>query len=97
MHVSGQPVCFSGACGIAQAKEHHRILVEAFQGAPIEIDLSRVESVDTAFLQLLVSASVTAVSRNKPFRLTGTPDAVATLFQRAGFAISPATGHIHGA
>lgn len=93
---SDQPVCFDGRCGIARIGELHRALVEAVPRDRIEIDLSGVESVDTAFVQLLVAASVTANRRHKAFRLVGAPDDVATSFQRAGFAISPETGRILG-
>lgn len=91
-----QPVSFRGPCGIARIGELHRLLVEALPRDQIEIDLSGVESVDTAFVQLVVSASSTAVRRDKAFRLTGVPDDVAASFQRAGFSISPETGRIQG-
>lgn len=89
-----QPMRFDGLCGIARIGELHRLLVEALPRERIEIDLSGVESVDTALVQLLVSASATASRRNKAFRLTGVPDDVAASFRRAGFAISPETGRI---
>ncbi len=91
-----QPLRFGGPCGIARIRELHRLLVEALPRDRIEIDLSGVESVDTAFVQLLVSASMTATRRDTAFRLTGVPDDVAASFQRAGFAISPETGRILG-
>ena len=93
---SDQPVCFDGRCGIARIGELHRVLVEALPRERIEIDLSGVESVDTAFVQLLVAASATATRRDKAFRMTGAPVDVAASFQRAGFAISPETGRILG-
>lgn len=91
-----QPLRFGGPCGIAQIRELQRLLVEAIPRDRIEIDLSCVESVDTAFVQLLVAASATATRRNKTFRLTRVPDDVVASFQRAGFAISPETGRILG-
>ncbi len=89
-------VRLGGPCGIARIGELHRLLIEALPQDRIEIDLSNVENVDTAFVQLLVSASATATRRDKAFRLTGVSDDVATSFQRAGFAISPETGRILG-
>lgn len=91
-----QPVRFGGPCGIARIGELQRLLIEALPRDRIEIDLSGVESADTAFVQLLVSASATATRRDKAFRLTGVTDDVAASFQRAGFAISPETGRILG-
>lgn len=89
-----RPVRFGGPCGISRIKELHRLLVEALQHDRLEINLSGVESVDTAFVQLIVSASATTTRRNKAFRLTDVPDTVAASFRRAGFAISPETGRI---
>ena len=92
----GPPVCLEGSCGIARIGELHRLLVQALPRDRVEVDLSGVECVDTAFVQLLGSACVTATRRGRAFRMIGVPDEVAGSFQRAGFAISPETGRIGG-
>ncbi|WP_305679359.1 STAS domain-containing protein [Bosea sp. (in: a-proteobacteria)] len=50
----------------------------------IEVDCSVIEQVDITFVQMIVSAQRSCAARDLPFALTGTSDAVASAFHRAG-------------
>lgn len=56
---------FSEDCTIYNAVDHYQKIVKAIHRAPIvKLDLSRVENVDSSFVQLLVCAHLEA-ERNK--------------------------------
>lgn len=85
---------------IAQCMELHRTLTSRCVGdAPLLLDGSRVEEIDTAILQLLVSAWVGGAKRGVECRWRGVSEAlrhsatligVALILQLDGIAAAPA-------
>jgi anti-anti-sigma factor len=88
---SGHILRLAGSLEIREVDELHRALRDFLSGEskPV-IDLSAVESCDTAGLQLLVSARKTAERAGKPFRLTGIPVAVSDAAASLGVSLSEA-------
>jgi anti-anti-sigma regulatory factor len=62
--VKTKPIELPARLSIAQSADWHRTLVGACEGrSPLVLDGSRVEEIDTAMLQLLVSAWLGAAKR----------------------------------
>jgi phospholipid transport system transporter-binding protein len=94
MH-SADPIQLDSQCGIRAAKEHHGVLLGAFrEREEIEIDAAKVEHVDVAFLQLLVSAAKTAAAKQKRMRLTAVSQPLRAALTRAGLRLSSSDDQI---
>ena len=71
------------------------MLLDAFRTRDeIEIDAAKVEHVDVAFLQLLVSATKTANASNKRLRLIAISEPVRGAMARAGLRLSSSDDQI---
>jgi anti-anti-sigma factor len=74
-----------GAMTIYEAIANKNDLLEALDGAGgLEIDLSAVDEIDTAGLQLLVMACREGRTAGKPVRLVCGSEAVSEVFDRYG-------------
>ena len=94
MH-SADPIQLESQCGIRTAKEHHGALLNAFrEREEIEIDAGKVEHVDVAFLQLLVSATKTAAAQQKRMRLIAVSQPLRNALTRAGLGLSSSDDQI---
>jgi len=72
-------------CTLRNAKATAAYMVGILQvGSGISIDCAGVEQADITFVQTLMAASRSCAARDLPFALTGTSDAVASAFHRAG-------------
>ena len=81
---SSRPPCLTlaGEMGIYAAAELKSRLLSAVEGCPeLEIDLSRVEEIDSAGLQLLILAKRRATAQNKTLTLAGHSRAVLELLE----------------
>ena len=77
----------SGAVTVAQVGELKGVLIDAIGRAPlVEVDVSRVEQIDIAGLQLLCAAHRLADANGKRFSIIKTGEAVLHLVRSAGFA-----------
>ncbi len=71
------------------------MLLSAFRERDeIEIDAAKVEHVDVAFLQLLVSATKTAAAQQKRMRLIAVSQPLRDGLTRAGLRLSPSDDQI---
>jgi anti-anti-sigma regulatory factor len=82
-------LAFDGGLTIAQADAIHAALLDALQNhSAVVIDCAGVEEIDLTFLQLLISASRTALAANKSFHFSSPPTGLlADAISRCGFAI----------
>jgi len=65
------------------------VLLDAFSRQPqVTLDLSAVESCDTAALQVLLAAQKSAESMGKPFRIAPLSRAVLETAEALGFSIA---------
>ena len=71
------------------------MLLNAFRERDeIEIDAAKVEHIDVAFLQLLVSATKTAASQQKRMRLIAVSQPLRDALNRAGLRLSSSDDQI---
>jgi anti-anti-sigma regulatory factor len=75
--VKAKPIELPARLSIAQSADWHRTLVSGCEGqVPLVLDGSRVEAIDTAILQLLVSAWLGAAKRGVECRWQGASEAL---------------------
>lgn len=81
---------------LARAGELHARLVAllASPGGALTLDLSGIGAADISFVQLMVSASLTADRAGRPLTLTGLSPTLRVLFEKAGVDLDPALGRI---
>jgi anti-anti-sigma regulatory factor len=92
---SADPIQLDSQCGIRTVKEQHSVLLSAFrEREEIEIDAGKVEHVDVAFLQLLVSSAKTAAAQQKRMRLTAISQPLRDALTRAGLGLSSSDDQI---
>ena len=86
LDTSGKIVTFSGSLSIDRVQEFKNELMNALtQADTVLLNISRAESVDVSFLQLLYAANKEAKKRKKTFHLTGTvPENLIRAFVLAG-------------
>jgi anti-anti-sigma factor len=79
-------ISVAGRLAIDTAADLHLLLLEkAGQAEKIQLDLSEVESIDLAGMQLICSACRSSLESNKRFNFTGcTPPAVTTAISAVG-------------
>lgn len=63
-------------------------------GGALTLDLSGIGAADVSFVQLMVSASLTAERAGQSLTLTGLSPKLRVLFERAGVDIDAAAGRI---
>ncbi|RYC32150.1 STAS domain-containing protein [Lichenibacterium minor] len=63
-------------------------------GRPIRLDLSGVTAADVSFVQLMVSASLTAERAGQSLVLTGFSPKLRVTFEKAGVPVDPTAGRI---
>jgi len=81
-------VGLDGELTILTAATQKERLLAALQGsAGLRVDLSAVDEVDTAGLQILLLARREAEKANLPFRLTGTDPQIARVLAIAGLPV----------
>ena len=86
-HPGNQKVAISGALTIYQAAAAKQKLLEALDGAAaLEVDLTTVDEMDTAGLQLLVLLKREAASRGTEMLVTGRSSAVTEVLAGYGLA-----------
>lgn len=73
---------------------HARLCALLAPGGALRLDLAEVGRADLSFVQLMVSASLTAERAGRPLALTGVSPELSVVFERAGVGIDPATGRI---
>lgn len=78
----------------AAADLHARLVGLLATGCGVTLDLSEIGAVDISFVQLLVSATLTAERNGRSLTLTGVGPDLHVAFARAGIAFDPAVGHI---
>ena len=89
-------VAIDGAMTVYEAAAQRDVLLEALEAAPgLEIDVSALEEVDTAGVQLLVLAQREARAAGKALRLAGQSAPLAEVLGRYGLAsqFEPAADH----
>jgi anti-anti-sigma regulatory factor len=92
---SADPIQLESQCGIRTVGERHSALLGAFlEREEIEIDAGKVEHVDVAFLQLLVSAAKTAAAQQKRMRLIAVSQPLRDALRRAGLRLSSSDDQI---
>lgn len=80
---------------LANADDMHARLKGALAGSEaVTLDLSGLGAVDLSFVQMMVSASLTAERASRPLTLTGLSPALRATFERAGVGIDPTLGRI---
>jgi anti-anti-sigma regulatory factor len=80
---------FTGSLTVSQSEAVQASLLEALtEHASVEIDCSDVEDIDVSFLQILISASQTALAWNKNLRLSSPPsELLSEAITRCGFPV----------
>jgi anti-sigma B factor antagonist len=80
------PVCLEGEMTLHRAVELRDTLLGALaqQGSLVEVDLSGINEIDTAGVQLLLWAKRTAMARNKELRLVGQSPTVVHVLETLG-------------
>ncbi|RYB01814.1 STAS domain-containing protein [Lichenibacterium ramalinae] len=73
---------------------HARLSALVAAGRPITLDLSGVAAADASFVQLMVSASLSAERAGQSLTLTGVSEKLRRLFDGAGVSVDPAAGRI---
>jgi anti-anti-sigma factor len=77
------PLCIEGAMTVQRAVELRDALIGALAqpASTLEVDLSGVNELDTAGVQLLLLAKRTATARDKELHLVGQSPAVVNVFE----------------
>jgi len=81
-------VTFEGSQTIEKAEDVKKNLLSALKGKKKQIllDLSKIEKIDSSFLQLLYSANLEAVKKKKVISFTGEiPERVKEIMELSGF------------
>lgn len=85
---SGGVLRLAGGLGICETEQLHRTLVEALNKASsLTLDLSEVETCDTAALQLLYSARITAERSGKSIKIQGASQPVLATCETLGVPV----------
>lgn len=80
---------------LANADDMHARLKGALAGSgAVTLDLSGLGAADLSFVQMMVSASLTAERASRTLTLTGLSPALRATFERAGVGIDPTLGRI---
>ena len=95
MRPTAQTEHLHGDCLMADADTcHARLKGLLASGRATTLDLSQIGAADLSFVQLMVSASLTAEGAGQPLSLTGLSPALRATFEKAGVRIDPAVGRI---
>ncbi len=93
MPITPYTLVFTGSLTVSQSEAVQASMLEALSQHPcVEIDCSDAEEIDVSFLQILISASKTALAWNKTFSLSVPPGGLLSeAIDRCGFPV-PAPG-----
>jgi two-component system chemotaxis sensor kinase CheA len=93
MSITPFRLVFSGSLTVSQSETIQATLLDALaQHSSIEIDCSDSEEIDVSFLQILISASRSAIACNKNLSLSSPPcGSLSEAMSRCGFPV-PASG-----
>ena len=87
--------CLAGDGLLAGAADlHARLAALLASGEALRLDLSEVGAADLSFVQLMVSASLTAERAGTTLALTGVSPKLRVTFEEAGVGFDPAAGRI---
>jgi len=84
LHVSGQQLQIVGEMTVQCAESVRAQWLELADGAPVRLDLSGVTEIDTAGLQLLLSARRAAAARGRVLTIVAASEAVREVLELTG-------------